>query len=111
MSEDPPTEPPTEPPTAPRVARKRRVPWRSLGLGIAVGIVIGLVGALHELYGAVLAGPALLLLAIEPAPGRWASWPSALIAGVALGVMTGVVCVSWVIDLLTTFAFMPLPIT
>lgn len=84
--------------------------WRALALGLAAGVLIGLAGAPREHYGCALVAPALLLLALEPRPGHLVPWRSAVLAGTALGFATGAVCVAWTIDLLETFAYMPLPI-
>lgn len=83
---------------------------RAVLLGGAAGVAIGLAGAPRELYGCALAGPLLLLLALEPRPGVLVPWRTALAAGTAAGFATGALCCAWAIDLLTTFAFMPLPV-
>lgn len=81
---------------------------RAVLLGGAAGLLIGLAGAPLELSATAFLAPASLLLAIEPTPGHAVRSGRALLAGLAMGLVTNVYSMHWVVGLLEDFGGFPL---
>ncbi|MCS6797073.1 MAG: apolipoprotein N-acyltransferase [Myxococcota bacterium] len=86
-----------------------RSAWiRSLGLAASGGVCIALTGS--PLEWAILGwlGPAALLGAVEPAPGRVWSAGRALCLGIVFGTVVNAIALYWIVGLLQRFAGFPL---
>jgi apolipoprotein N-acyltransferase len=87
---------------------------RALGCAALGGVAIGLGGAPHEAFAVAWLGPGLIyaaLRALEPgrALDRHALRRASAI-GLAAGLGANATTCSWVVELLTTYAFMPTPV-
>jgi apolipoprotein N-acyltransferase len=78
------------------------------------GVAIGMGGAPYEAYAIAWLGPALVVLALrelaDAHPDPRHGFRRAALVGLAAGVAANATTCAWVVDLLTTYAYMPAPL-
>lgn len=93
---------------------RRRAMLRASTCAALGGAAIGMGGAPYEAYAVAWIGPALVVLALralaDARPDGAQGFRRAALVGLSAGVAANATTCAWVVDLLTTYAFMPAPL-